>query len=199
MADAEEDMLIIREVLDGEVNAYAKLVDKYKKLVYSRVQKHVSGDMVEGIVQQIFIEVYKSLSNFKGESKFSTWLTTISMRCCYDYYKKKKRNQESPLSQFSEDHNAWLDSVGSEIAERSFSQAEQQQHAREVLAWAMDQLPAGDRMVLALVYLEGRSIKETAKILEISSISVRVKSHRGRAKLKDLITNQLQRLEENEE
>src|SRR6476661_4086778 len=85
------DMDIISRVLQGDSAAYASLVQRYQNFVFTIVLRYVkSREDAEEVSQDIFIKAYRSLADFKGASKFSTWLYTITTTTCLSFLRKKK-------------------------------------------------------------------------------------------------------------
>ncbi len=184
---AQEDAEIVRQVMAGDVNAFEQLMKRYQHVVVAIVKKHVPYDQVEDTMQDVFVRSYRSLPTFKGES-FGHWLSVIAVRTCYDFWREHYRSREVTMSSLTEEHEAWLNAALFENASHSFSEAGMQKEAREVLDWALERLSAGDRMALELVYLEGRSVKETAVLLGWSTANVKVRLFRSRKKLHALFT-----------
>ena len=90
MTETNEE-IYLEKILKGDVNAYSFIVDKYKNMVFSLAFKMTkSREEAEEISQDTFIKVYKNLSKFKGESKFSTWLYRIAYHTTLDAIKKNK-------------------------------------------------------------------------------------------------------------
>ena len=182
-ADAE----IVNQVVSGDVNAFERLLKRYQAHVVRIVRKHIPFDKVEEVAQDVFVRTYKSLPTFKGDDGFKQWLSTITIRTCYDFWRKHYRYREIPLSSLSEKHQVWLEEATSNSSSQSFYERDSQKEAREILDWALDKLSPEDRMVLELVYLEGYSIKEAANLLGWSTVNVKVRSFRARKKLHKLI------------
>jgi RNA polymerase sigma-70 factor (ECF subfamily) len=187
------DAEIVRQVLDGYVNAFESLLLRYKELVLKIVNKHVPYSDVEETTQDVFVRVYKSLPNFKGKGDFKQWLSSITVRTCYDYWRKSYRSREVPMSSLTEKHQEWLEGVLAEQSEQSIYDRGLKNEARELLDWALGKLSAEDRMVLELTYLEGLSGKEAADLLGWSIANVKVRSFRSRKKLQRLLTRVMER------
>jgi RNA polymerase sigma-70 factor (ECF subfamily) len=182
------DAEIVRQVLDGHINAFESLLIRYRDLVLKIVKRHLPYDDVEETIQDVFVRVYQSLPTFKGKGEFRQWLASIAVRTCYDYWRKAYRSREVPMSSLTEKHQDWLESVISDELEPSFYEKGSQREARELLEWALGRLSAEDRMVLELVYFEGLSGKEAADLLGWSVANVKVRSFRSRRKLQRLLT-----------
>jgi RNA polymerase sigma-70 factor (ECF subfamily) len=181
-ADAE----VVYQVVSGDVNAFERLLKRYEAHVLRIVKKHIPFDKVEEVAQDVFIRIYQSLPNFKRDDSFKQWLSTITVRTCYDFWRKHYRYREIPISSLSEKHQAWLEEAMATRSSQSFDDIASQNEAREILDWALDRLSPEDRMVLELVYLEGYSVKEAANLLGWSTAKVKVRSFRSRKKLHNL-------------
>jgi len=182
------DNEIICRVIEGDVNAFEHLLTKYKNYVFKIVNKHIPYDQVEEIAQDVFIRTYQSLPSFKGKSSFRQWLSKITVRTCYDFWRKSYRNREVPMSSLSEKQQNWLENVISDQSESSFYEHGRQNEAKEVLDYALDRLSPEERMILELIYLEGLSIKEAADLLGWSLANVKVRAFRSRKKLHKIMT-----------
>ena len=182
------DEEIVRQVLDGNVNAFESVILRHRVLVLTIVKKHVPEDAVEETAQEAFVRAYRSLPTFKGTGHLSQWLSSIAVRTCYDYWRKAYRSREIPVSALTEKQSQWLEEVISQMPEEASDDREPQMEAREILNWALEKVSAGDRMVLELVYLEGRSVQEAAELLGWSKANVKVRSFRARMKLEKLLS-----------
>lgn len=181
------DLDVIRRILDGKVNDFELLFNKYQSHVLKIVKKHVPYEQVEDVAHDVFIRIYQSLATFKNTSDFRHWVSSIAVRTCYDFWRKQYRNREVPISSLSEKQQTWLESVLSAQSGQSFRIISEAQEAKELLDWALNQLSAEDRMVIELVYLEGYTGREAAKLLGWSTSNVKVRSFRARKKLEKLL------------
>ncbi|MDM8526242.1 RNA polymerase sigma factor [Desulfococcaceae bacterium HSG8] len=186
--DSSSDAEIVRRVIEGDVNAFERLLTKYKNYVFKIVNKHVPYDQVEEIAHDVFVRAYQSLPKFKKKNSFRQWLAAIAVRTCYDFWRKTYRSRELPMSSLSERQQDWLEKVVSDQSGQSFHEQGLQKEARETLDYALDRLSAEDRMVMELVYLEGMSGKEAADILGWTVANVKVRAFRSRKKLHQLLT-----------
>jgi len=182
------DAETIQRVVSGDVNAFEILLRRYKGHVVGVVKSHVPSSELDDVSQNVFVRVYRSLATYRGKSNFKNWLTGIAIRTCYDFWRKRYKHKEVPISNLSERHQKWLGSVMAEQSADAYHAAQGKEEAREVLNWALNRLSAADRMVLTLVYLEGLSGKEAAGYLGWSVANVKVRSFRARNKLKTIVT-----------
>ena len=184
------DADIVRRIVEGDVNAFESLLTRYKDHVLRIVKRHMPYQEVEETAQEVFIRAYQSLPKYKGKGGFKQWLSAIAVRSCYDYWRKVYRSREVPMSSLTERHQDWLEEVMSDQSNQSFHEKSSQQEAIEILDWALGKLSAEDRIVMELVYLEGLSGKEAARLLGWSVANVKIRSLRSRRKLEKLLLGQ---------
>jgi len=182
------DSEIIRRIIDGDVNSFEYLLNKYQDHVLRIVKKHIPYNEVEETAHNVFVRAYQALPGFKEQGSFKQWLSAITVRTCYDFWRKQYRSRELPMSDLSERHRDWLEKTMSSESDLSFSEESRAKEAGELLDWALSKLSAEDRMVIELVYLEGLSVKEASGLLGWSVSNVKVRSFRSRKKLKTLLT-----------
>ncbi|WP_319542038.1 RNA polymerase sigma factor [uncultured Pseudodesulfovibrio sp.] len=184
MPGKQDDTFIISQVLDGDRNAFALLLERYEGHVSHLVAAHVPGQHVAEVAHDAFIRAYKSLAGYKPLKPFSNWLTTIALRSCHDFWRKRYRNRETPACDMSDDGQQWLENAMAPDSNEIFESQIRQREAREVLAMALEQISPMDRMVLTLTYLEERTIKEAAQMLDISVPNVKIRAYRAKRTLK---------------
>ncbi|MBW2558868.1 MAG: RNA polymerase sigma factor [Deltaproteobacteria bacterium] len=182
------DREIIQRIIDGDADAFAQILKKYKDHVMGIVSRHVPYDQAEETAHDVFIRAYQSLPTFKQKSKFGHWLSSIAVRTCHDFWRQRYRSKEVPMSSLTQQHQEWLENVISDTSDLAFGEHGSRKEAREVLDWALAKLSAEDRMVLELVYLEGLTAKEAAKLLGWTTTNVKVRSFRSRKKLHKLLS-----------
>lgn len=179
---------VVKQVLDGNVNAFEHLLLKYQQLVFSIVRRHVTRDHVEEVAQEAFIRAYQSLHQTKKVDSFKKWLSTISIRTCYDFWRKRYRSKEVKASELSIEQSNWLERKISDQSHEIWKHHDRNKEAKEVINVLLAKLNAAERMVLELIYLEGYSVKETAGLLGWSPANIKVRAFRARQKLKKMIS-----------
>ncbi len=187
--EVPSDTKIIRNVLSGNTEDFSYLMDRYQNYVLAIVKKHVPRQQIEEIVQEIFVRAYQSLGNFRETGGFKQWLSSIAMRTCYDYWRKRYRHKEIPMSFFSREQIKWLESAISLKVEAEQEEMARRQEARQLLNQVLGYLSAEDRIVLELVHLEGLSVKETAELLGWSAANIKVRAFRSRKKLQKILNS----------
>jgi RNA polymerase sigma-70 factor, ECF subfamily len=185
--ETQDDSKIIERVIAGDGSAFTELVDRYGRLVLSTVRKHVPTDHVEDTLQEVFLRVYRSLPSFKHQSGFGQWLSVVAVRTCYDFWREKYKSKELPMSSLSEEQEAWVTkSLYLETEELIRAQGRQKE-AADILSRLLENLSAGDRMVIELVYLEERPLKEASDLLGWSLANVKVRLFRARRRMRRLL------------
>ena len=186
MTDEREDSECVALVRTGDVQAFEVLVRRYQGYVCSLVIKYLSREYVEEVSQEVFVEAFQSIHTFRGDAPFRSWLSTIAIRTCYAHLRQKYKNREISESQLTEGGEDWCRHMAGEAATRDFDEGERRKHAAEVLTWAMEQLGPEDRMVMSLLYLEDRSVRDAAQILGWGVPKVKVRAFRARKVLRGL-------------
>lgn len=163
----------------GDESAFKKLVDEYESMVYNTALGIVQNtDDADDLTQEVFIQVYKSISSFKGESKFSTWLYRITLGKALDHEKKKKRKKRFGFVQglFGGDGKEQMHAVE---FDHPGVQMEKKERASELFN-ALKKIPDKQRIAFTLHKLEGQSYQEIAEIMNTTLYAV--ESLLGRAK-----------------
>ncbi len=174
--DKNSDQIYIDKVLQGDTNAFAYLINKYKDMVYTIAIKIVkSHEDAEEVGQDSFLKAYEKLDSFKGNSKFSTWLYTIVYRNSITKIRKKKV-ATSDIDDYVMDNY----SEGSEFPQlEAIKNGEQQKYVRE----AIGRLPEKDALLITLFYMNESSIEEIEQITNLTQSNIKVKLFRARKKL----------------
>lgn len=171
---------LIVQLQQGDESAFKKLVDEWQAMVYNTAISIVQNeDDADDITQEVFIQVYQSVSSFKGESKFSTWLYRITISKALDHEKRKKRKKRFGFVQslFGNDGEEPLHPV-------EFNHPgvllEKKEKAGELFN-ALNKIPDKQRIAFTLHKLEGQSYQEIAEIMNTTLYAV--ESLMGRAKI----------------
>lgn len=150
-----------------------------------------SPDDAKDLVQETFLSAYKSLKDFRGESKLSTWLYTIAAHACQRMRRKRKGEPDHELSLDTliptEDGDAPIQVPGDELSPEE--QLEHKETRRQLMA-AVHKLPKKYRMVLVLRDMEGLSAKEVGAVMNLSERAVKSRLHRARLFVRHELTGQ---------
>ncbi len=173
------DIEIIEKVLQGNQSAFAGLVSRYQNYVFTLTNRIVKNrEDAEEVAQDVFIKAYKALADFKGNSKFSTWLYTIVYTSSLSFLRKKK------IDIYSLDNENILELVINKNADSSANIVEQKSRSAMV-SKAIELLNPDDSMVISLFYLAEQNLDEIGKIMGAEPNTIKVRLHRARHKLKE--------------
>jgi RNA polymerase sigma-70 factor, ECF subfamily len=179
------DQHYINMVIGGDTNAFRVLVDRYKDFVFTLSLKMLQNrEEAEEVCQDAFLKVYKSLSRFKSESKFSTWLYKITYNTCLDRLRNKKRSTPVvSINDFEDREVISLMNVLDTIEERERTQ---------IIQNCLELLQPEDNFLLTIFYFRENSLKEISKIMGINENNVKIKLFRSRKKLAGILKSQLE-------
>jgi RNA polymerase sigma factor (sigma-70 family) len=174
------DTEVIARVLQGEQSLYALLVERYRNYVFTLVLRFTGNrEDAEEIAQDIFVKAYRSLADFRGASKFSTWLYTIVNNTCISFLRKKKI---ATVSIDGTNTPIQLENYGAE----GFRANPLEQKSKHLLVnEAIGLLSVDDRQVISLFYKGEQSLDEIGRIMGLEPNTVKVKLHRARTRLKE--------------
>ncbi|WP_283635826.1 RNA polymerase sigma factor [Aquaticitalea lipolytica] len=179
------DEKIINQIIAGDSNAFSVLVDRYKDLVFTLSLKMLKNrEEAEEVAQDTFIKVFKSLSKFKGDSKFSTWIYKVTYNSCLDRLKKNKKEQlKVAIDEYTEHQVKTIDNALENMVEEERQQA---------IKACLELLPPDDSFLLTLYYFEEQSLDEIAKVVGLTANNVKVKLFRSRKKLTSILKANLE-------
>ncbi len=173
------DNEIISKVLTGDYQAYAGLVNRYQNYVFTLSLRIVKNrEDAEEVAQDVFIKAYKYLADFRGASRFTTWLYTIVNNTCISFLRKKK------LDIHSLDNEKVFDLADNQDSGMSANLVEQKSKLGMVNK-AIGLLNPDDAKIITLFYKAEQSLEETAQVLGIEVNAAKVRLHRARTRLKE--------------
>ncbi|OQP43170.1 RNA polymerase subunit sigma [Niastella yeongjuensis] len=173
------DNEIINKVLQGEQALYAQLVKRYQNYVFTIVLRYTTNrEDAEEIAQDVFVKAYRSLADFRGESKFSTWLYTIVTTTCITFLRKKK------VPVHSLDTEQVFELADNQNSAFRANQVEQKSKI-QVINEALRLLSIDDARIITLFYQAEQSLEEIGRILGVDPNTAKVKLHRARVRLKE--------------
>jgi RNA polymerase sigma-70 factor (ECF subfamily) len=175
------DAELIADVLKGDVASFEPLVARYSPRVFATIRRHARRESeVEDIAQEIWSKAFQKLSSFRGEAPFEHWLMRLAVRTCYDFLRAHQRNREASFSELSDPETEWLD----RFAAAPDSASEEAGAARVLVERLLDMLAPASRMVITLLEIEERSVKEIAELTGWSVPLVKVRAFRARAEMR---------------
>jgi RNA polymerase sigma factor (sigma-70 family) len=170
------DTWYIKSVLSGDVHAYARLVDRYKDMVFTLAARMMRNrEEAEEVAQDIFLKAYQSLHTFRGQSKFSTWIYRITYNTCIS----KLRKHRPAVCSIEE-----TDLAGSEFKETGNGlQLLELEERKNMVNKALQELGEEDGFLITLYYYDDRKMDELAEITGLSRNHVKVKLFRARKRM----------------
>lgn len=178
----------IKQVIKGDQNAFAEIVDIYKDKVYQLCYRMLGNQHeAEDIAQEAFIRAYVNIHTFNQKLKFSTWLYRIATNLSIDRIRKKKPDYYLDAEVAGTEGLTMYSQLAADAAlpEEELESLELQ----EVIQKAILSLPDKYRTVIVLKYIDELSLKEISKILDLPVGTVKTRIHRGRESLKKLLAH----------
>src|SRR5215218_3723582 len=186
MHTGPDDMDIIAQVVKGDQQAYAQLVNRYQNFVFTIALRYVKGrEDAEEVAQDVFVKAYRSLADFKGASKFSTWLYTIATTTSLTALRKRKLEVQSLDNEHVFETADHLDSgMNANTIEQKSRVA--------MVNQAIQLLSADDAQVLTFFYKGEQTLEEIAQVCGKEVNAVKVQLHRARTRLKEKMQTHFQ-------
>lgn len=179
-----DDHRLIADCLAGNTASFGVLVGRYQDRLYNTVFRLVANaEDARDVVQEAFLSAYQSLSAFKGDSLFFTWLYRIAINNAISM--KRKQRAVLRLTTGLETGAVAEPADRSEATQpgRSLEMAEEERRVHQ----ALGRLSVEHRTVLVLKDMEGRKYEEMAEILEVPIGTIRSRLHRARLELRDIL------------
>lgn len=162
--EREDDIILIENILNGDVRSFESLVEKYEvtilKFIYSMIR---DKQIAEDITQEVFITVYNKLNTFDNRYKFSNWILRIAKNRCIDYIRKVKKVSESNIEDF----------VGLKSKEITPEEAVEFKETKQVITEYINTLSDIDKQIMILRYSQKATFSDISKILDINESSVK--------------------------
>ena len=178
------DAELIQAVLKGDSASFEPLIQKYQPRIFATARRYARRESeVEDIVQEVFIKAFQKLSSFRGEAPFEHWLMRLAVRTCYDFLRAHQRNRETAFTELSEPENDWLERFKVDPDGAS----EHADAAKQLIEKIMDQLSPPAKLIITLLEIEDRSVKEISKITGWSVPLVKVRAFRARSEMKKIL------------
>jgi len=173
------DTEIIKRILQGDQAIFATLVQRYQQYVFTLVLRFTdSREDAEEVSQDVFVKAYRSLADFRGDAKFSTWLYTVVRTSCITFLRKKRLDTTSIDNERT--------ALQLENRESGFNANTIEQKSRHAMVnQAIRLLSPDDSQLITLFYKGEQSLEEIGKIMRLEPNTVKVKLHRARNRLRE--------------
>lgn len=178
-----DDKLLINWTVEGDSSAFGEIVRRYESMVARTVISMLGNvQQADDVGQDTFIRLYRSLSEFRGESKLSTYVQRIAINLSLNELKRRKKF----VSIFSRSDNDSME-FGKDLPDQS--SLDDDMDLKEILSLAIERLPLEFKTVVVLRLVQGYSTKETAKILELPLGTILSRLSRAREYLQNEINS----------
>jgi RNA polymerase sigma-70 factor (ECF subfamily) len=176
---------LISAARNGDSASFEPLIKKYQGRVFATARRYARRESeVEDIVQEVFIKAFQKLDGFRGEAPFEHWLMRVAVRTCYDFLRSHQRNRETAFTELSEPESDWLDRFVVEPDNAS----EDAEAARQLIEKVLSRLSPPARLVITLLEIEEKSVREIAEMTGWSVPLVKVRAFRARAEMRKILS-----------
>jgi RNA polymerase sigma-70 factor, ECF subfamily len=187
-----DDASVVAAYLDGRPEAFQELVERYQKRLLNFVYRTIGDrERAEDLVQEVFIRVHRHLHRFDQTKKFSTWIYTIASNLAKNELRNRSRN---PLVLFQAMKKNWEADhrpLQFEDPHHRPDDLYRKRHLRELVEWAVAQLPEHHREVFVLRELEGKSYEDIAEITNCNLGTVKSRLNRARNRFAQVVAPHL--------
>jgi len=175
------DEEVIKHILDsGSMQYIEVLYDRYSQKVYRKCLSFVKQPSIaQDITHDIFIKVYMNLGSYRSQSRFSTWLYSITYNYCIDFLRKGKKQKMVSMENQSQAMESLEDDEPEELPYIEIDR----------LTKIMDQISSEEKMILLMKYKDGMSIKDIKEVFEISESATKMRIKRAKEKVRSIYFN----------
>ena len=178
--DSNDDALIAA-VLAGDTASFEPLVVKYSPRLFATARRYARRDSeVEDVVQEVWCKAFQKLATYRGDAPFEHWLMRLAIRTCYDFLRAHQRNREANFSELTDSEGDWLDRF---VLDPDASQ-EDSIAARQLVERLLEMLSPAARLIITLLEIEDRSVREISQLTGWSVPLVKVRAFRARAEMR---------------
>ncbi len=191
-----DDTTLIEEIKKGDAAAFEQFVLEYQGLVFNTCYSFLNHrEVAEDVAQEVFIDAYKSISSFRGDSSLSTWLYRLSMNKSLDLIRARKRKKRGSglLSFFGNEEMSRLNVADTKQPHEQLEEDER----RQILMSAIEKLPDRQKQAIVLSKFEGLSQEQVAEVMETTVSSVESLLVRAKKKLRELLSDYFYGIEKN--
>ena len=175
---------LIAAVLQGDAASFEPLVQKYSPRVFATARRYARRESeVEDISQEVWLKAYHKLASFRGDAPFEHWLMRLTVRTCYDFLRSHQRNREAAFSELAEAEGDWLE----RFAAQPESAGEGADAAKLLVERILAELSPPARLVITLLEIEERSVKQISELTGWSVPLVKVRAFRARAEMRKIL------------
>lgn len=203
MSDAErarvQERRLVRRLRRGDQRAFESIVRTYQQRVFNMVFRFLgSREEAEDVAQDVFVTVYQNAENFRGDSKFSTWLYRVTVNHCKNrlkYLKRRGRHMGRPLDEIAEHQMAQGSGESQPAYHAAIPRPDDLAQGRQLEALIQREMAKMDedhRLLLVLRDIQGLSYQEMAEVTGLNVGTIKSRLHRARLALKEALARHMQ-------
>lgn len=175
---------LIAAVRKGDAASFEPLVKQHSPRVFATARRYARRESeVEDIVQEVWLKAFQKLDTFRGDAPFEHWLMRLTVRTCYDFLRAHQRNRETTFAELTEPEEDWLD----RFVQQPASAREDAEAARQLVERVLRQLSPAARLIITLLEIEERSVKDISRLTGWSVPLVKVRAFRARAEMRKIL------------
>lgn len=164
----------------GDEEAFVRLAASYRPRIWATASRFArSRPELEDLVQDLLVKLWRGLPGYRSDAPFEHWVMTVTVRGCYDFLRSNRRRRESEILVDPAERR--------EDRDPGDERARARREAWETVRLLLDRLEAKDRLVITLLDLEERGVRETAALTGWSEANVKVRAHRARRKMRECL------------
>ena len=198
LAQQVQERRLLRRLKRGDQRAFAALVRTYQQRVFNMVFRMLGNrEEAEDVAQDVFVTVFQSAANFRGDSKFSTWLYRVTINHCKNrlkYLKRRGRHMGRPLDEIAEHELARGSGEAQPTFHSSIPRPDDMAAGRQlerIIQQEMARLDEDHRLLLVLRDIQGLSYQEMADVTGLNVGTIKSRLHRARLALKEALARQM--------
>ncbi len=175
------DFSLIERARGGDSAAFNQVVTAYRKRIMGTISRLIGRpEDVEDVAQEVFVRLFFSLEQLRSAEVFEPWLHRLTVNAAYDYLRKRKRRQESRMSDLADQQVVMADAVAGEKVENDRLEAAE---IREFVQSLLGEVSEEDRILLMLKEVEGLSLKELEQVYNVNENALKVRLYRARQRV----------------
>lgn len=186
-AEVDPDFDLVERSKQGDTAAFDELLSRHYERLHSLIFRLTDADRCDDMTQEAFLLAYRNIDRFRGEAKFSTWLTRIAVNLCRSEWRKRKRRRETRLDDIPREGIVEKANANGKSGFAAMIEAEKEERIDREIA----SLPPKLRIAFTLRYVEGYSPSEVAAILgcKLGTVGSRLFNARQilKVRLRDLV------------
>ena len=180
----------IKDLINGKQSAFSQLLDDYQQKVFSTCISFIPNkEDAEDVAQEVFLEVFKSISKFKGDSKLSTWIYRVTTNKCLEFIRKKNTKKRFAFMQTIMGNEIPIDKTSYFTEFKHPGILLENKEKSETIFRAINTLPESQRVIFTLAKVDGKSYQEIVEITGKSLSSVESIMFRAKKTLKIKLEN----------